>query len=265
MTEIQYLGQNGFKISMNGTILYFDLYLSNCVYELTGVGERNYPAPVCAEEITDADFYFISHEHLDHLDPQTVTKISAASSQALFVCPRPHIHILTELGISEKRTIPAEAYSKIILQSAGGDIQVIPVPEKHEEYNLIDGFHGTLGYVVKNENLKFYYAGDTVADTKLAEDLKKYGKMDIMFVPINGHDWMRFHNDIMGNMNYREALDLCHYVGTDMVVPMHYDLFENNTENPAYFVDYLYKNYRGQKFKMFMPGEVMVYKESDMN
>ena len=79
-----------------------------------------------------------------------------------------------------------------------------------------------------------------------------------MFVPINGHDWKRYDEDLMGNMTYREAVDLCCYVGTDYIVPMHYDLFENNTENPAFFVDYLYRKYFGQKFKMFMSEESMI-------
>lgn len=260
MVEIQYLGQNGFKVSLEGAVLYLDLYLSNSVYELTGTGIRNYSPPVCAERIVDADYYFISHEHLDHLDAPTMKTVSKVSPQTMFVCPVPHIHMLTELGIARDRIIAAAAYKKIILKSKSGDIEVIPVPEKHEEYNVIEGSHGTLGYVIKNNLMQFYYAGDALADKKLAEDLKKYGKMDIMFVPINGHDWRRYDDDIMGNMNYREALDLCHYVGTDLIIPMHYDLFDNNTENPAYFVDYLYKNYMGQKFKMFMPGETVVLK-----
>ena len=260
MMEIQYLGQNGFRISLDGIVLYFDLYLSDCVYELTGTGIRNYLPPVCAETIPDADYYFISHEHLDHLDPQTVRKVSTASPGVVFICPLPHIHILTELDIPENRIIGAEAYKNISLKSKSGNIDVIPIPEKHEEYNVIYGSHGTLGYVVKAASKQFYHAGDVIADKKLAEDLKVFGKMDVMFVPINGHDWLRFENDIMGNMNYREALDLCHHVGTELVIPMHYDLFNNNTENPGFFVDYLYRNYMGQKFKMFMPGEIMVLK-----
>ena len=137
------------------------------------------------------------------------------------------------------------------------DIQVYVVPEKHEEYSLADGEYENLGYVVKYQGFRFYHAGDAVADQVLADELKKQGGFDMMFVPINGHDWKRFSADIMGNMNYREALDLCDYVGTELVVPMHYDLFNNNTENPAFFVDYLYKTYPTQKFKMFMPGEEM--------
>lgn len=255
MTKIQYLGQNGFKICLQDSVLYFDPYLSDCVYKLTGSGERNYDPPISAESITDGDYYFISHEHLDHLDPWTVEKAAVASPKMQFVCPHPHIHILMELGVAEGRIIPAKAYERINLKVGAGMIEVIPIPEKHEEYSLTDGCHGNLGYLVKAQAVQFYHAGDAIADQELAEDLKAYGRMNVMFLPINGHDWKRRAADIMGNMNYREALDLCHEVGTDLVVPMHYDLFENNTENPAYFVDYLYKNYRDQRFKMFMPGE----------
>lgn len=253
MNNIKYLGQNGFIIEYNGIKICFDLYLSNCVYELTGAGTRNYPAPINAEELTDIDYYFISHDHLDHLDPQTVSVVSTASPKSVFICPYPHTHILKELGICESRIIGAKAYTEISFNA----FSVVPIPEKHEEYTIIDGEHGNLGYVLNIGGFKIYHAGDVIADKKLADDLKQYGSYDIMFVPINGHDWKRYENDIMGNMNYREALDLCSYAGTDLVVPMHYDLFNNNTENPAYFIDYLYKNYPMQKFKMFMPGEIM--------
>lgn len=260
MMEVRYLGQNGFKISLHDITLYFDLYLSDCVFEMTGSGKRKYPAPVSAEEIRDADVCLISHDHLDHLDPPTIKKVAAASPQAVFICPFPHAHLLADLGVAENRIVRAEAYKKILLELGSGSIAITPVPEKHEEYTLIGGRHGTLGYVVEADGRRFYHAGDAVADKKLAEDLKACGRMDVMFLPINGHDWQRYEDDIMGNMNYREALDLCRYVGTDLLVPMHYDLFDDNTENPAFFVDYLYRNHMGQQFKMFMPGETIAIK-----
>ena len=260
MIEIQYLGQNGFRVMLESVTMYFDLYLSDCVHELTGAGVRSYEAPISAESIVDADYYFISHEHLDHLDSQTVWKVAEASPQAVFVCPYPHRGILMDMGIPRERVIAARAHEKIVLKTKIGEIEVIPIPEKHEEYTIVDGCHGTLGYIVRKGDMQFYHAGDCIADQVLAEDLKRYGRMNIMFVPINGHDWKRFCRDIMGNMDYREALDLCDYVGTDLVVPMHYDLFGDNTDNPAYFVDYLYREYSGQKFKMFMPGETLLYR-----
>lgn len=253
MVEIQYLGQNGFKIFLDGRTLCFDLYLSNSVYENTSTGIRNYAAPVTLEELDMIDYYFITHDHLDHLDPYTIREINCCSDCIKYICPTPHVHLLKEIGIDSAKIISAKAYEKINLDS----MEIYPVPEKHEKYKIINGEHGNLGYVVHKNGFRFYHSGDVIADKKLADDLKNLGRMDIMFVAINGHDWLRYENNIIGNMNYREALDLCSYVGTDLVVPMHYDLFNNNMENPAYFVDYLYRNYFGQKFKMFMPGEIL--------
>lgn len=258
--KIIYEGQNGFLIQHNGVNVSFDLYLSNCVYERTGSGKRNYPAPCGLEELEDIMYYFISHDHLDHLDVDTVQALAKAAPGMIFICPYPHMHLLKDCGVSEENIIGAKAYQHIELRNG---ISVSAIPQKHEEYTVIDGEHGNLGYVLTWEGYKFYHAGDAVADKKLADDLKNAGPFDVMFVPINGHDWKRFENDTMGNMTYREALDLCDYVGTEYVVPMHYDLFDNNTENPAFFVDYLYREYPGQKFKMFMPGEKMDLEKKD--
>ncbi len=255
MIKIQYLGQNGFRIDVSNDSLCFDLYLSDCVYKLTGSGSRNYDAPVLAETLTDIDYYFISH---DHLDPDTI-KVMSKNPDTIFICPNPYVGMLEELGVRKVKIIGAKAYEEIQFEN----FQVIPIPEKHENYAFVNGDHVYLGYVVCADTFQFYHAGDAIADKKLADDLKKLGRYDVMFLPINGHDWKRFDHGIMGNMNYREALDLSDYVGTDLVVPMHYDLFDNNTENPSYFVDYLYRKYPKQKFKMFMPGETIFMQEGN--
>lgn len=252
MKEIQYLGQNGFCVRWESIVIVFDLYLSDCVFEVTGNGVRNYAPPVRASEMTNINYYFISHEHLDHMDPKTIKTVAEVSPETVFICPFPLIYMLENMGVKREKIIGAKAGCPFEISE---DIRVIPIPEKHEDYILLDGEHAVLGYVLEKDDTRFYHAGDVIADKELAETLKSCGRMNVMFVPINGHDWKRYSEDIMGNMNYREALDLCAYVGTDLVIPMHYDLFENNTDNPAFFVDYLYRKYPKQKFKMFMPGE----------
>lgn len=255
MTNIKYAGQNGIIITRNNITISFDLYLSDCVFRLTGHGKRNYPSPITKEELKAIDYYFISHDHLDHLDVDTIEQVAAINDKVVFICPYPYVDKIIELGAKAENVIGAKAYEKI---SLNGNLTVIPLPEKHEEYILVDGNHGALGYVIDFDGFKIYHAGDCIADKKLADDLKGLGPYKIMFVPINGHDWKRFDENLMGNMTYREALDLCDYAKTEYVVPMHYDLFDNNTENPAYFVDYLYRTYRYQKFKMFVPGETII-------
>jgi L-ascorbate 6-phosphate lactonase len=81
----------------------------------------------------------------------------------------------------------------------------------------------------------------------------------IIFLPINGSDYLRESRGIVGNMNYRDAADFAQLVRADIVIPIHYDLFPNNRENPAYFVDYLFHTYPSQKFHLLVPGERFVY------
>ena len=63
-------------------------------------------------------------------------------------------------------------------------------------------------------------------------------------------------------MDSREAVLLAKAAGIDVVVPMHFDLYEVNEVNPAHFVDTLYALNSCQKFHIFMPGERFIYHKS---
>ncbi|MBI3970889.1 MAG: hypothetical protein HY332_06330 [Chloroflexi bacterium] len=57
-------------------------------------------------------------------------------------------------------------------------------------------------------------------------------------IPINGRDWFREQRQIIGNTDYREAADLGHAIGADVIVPTHFDMFAGNPGHPGLFVDY---------------------------
>jgi L-ascorbate 6-phosphate lactonase len=63
-------------------------------------------------------------------------------------------------------------------------------------------------------------------------------------------------------MNYRDAVEFGVAIGADLIIPIHYDLFPNNRENPAYFVDYLLHTYPTQRFHMMTAGERFIYFQS---
>jgi L-ascorbate metabolism protein UlaG (beta-lactamase superfamily) len=246
-----HLGQEGMAIKRNGILLYIDPYLTSKERM-----PRNFPPPLRPEEVTNADYVLITHHHSDHLDPATLRGIADHSPQAVFICPAPHVGRLYGADISENRIVPAKAGEAIRL---GEDLEITPVACKHEQY-LVDeqGNHGFLGYVLNMGGLIFYHAGDALADRELAEALIPH-KIEVACLPINGHDWIRSGKGILGNMTAREAADLGEQIGTELLIPMHYDLFAFNTENPAVFVDYMYRTYPWRKFKLFVPGERMLY------
>jgi L-ascorbate 6-phosphate lactonase len=243
------LGQESLVVKKSGKLCYFDPYLS-------ASPSRSFEPPIKPEEIYNADYVIITHHHSDHLDPYTLKDIAIHSPQAIFVCPAPHVQRVRDAGITSERIVPAKA--GVTLEIMPGMVMT-PVACKHEQYITDEeGNHFFLGYVIDFDGLIFYHAGDAIADQELEDALKPH-RIEIACMPINGHDWRRLRNNIFGNMTFREAADLASEIGAEMVIPMHYDMFAGNTENPAYFVDYLCRYYPSMKFKMLTPGERMLY------
>ncbi|WP_174614666.1 MBL fold metallo-hydrolase [Virgibacillus ihumii] len=255
-----HLGQSGVLVKANKTICYFDPYLSNYIednnlVEPPGLLKRNFDSPMQPKDINNANVVFITHDHLDHLDPETLKGIKKFSPHANFVCPAPSIYRLTGIGVKEDNIYAAKANKKLKVNG----LDVIPIPAKHEKFcKDKNGNHYYLGYVVYINGIVFFHAGDTLAYTDLVKYLQPLS-VDIACLPINGQDWRRNEQGAMGNMDFRDAVEISQAAGIDLLIPVHYDLFESNTENPAYFIDYLYRNYPGQKCKLMVPGERLLY------
>lgn len=61
--------------------MYFDAFLSD-------IPGRNIPPMLKPEEVTNADFIFGSHEHIDHIDREVWHQLSLSSPKAKFVVPK---------------------------------------------------------------------------------------------------------------------------------------------------------------------------------
>jgi len=78
----------------------------------------------------------------------------------------------------------------------------------------------------------------------------------VLIMPINGRDYYRrYVKDIIGNFDSVEVLTIADNVGADMVIPVHFDLYDVNALNPAYFVDCVQKINPMQKYHIFAVGE----------
>ncbi|KIL38321.1 hypothetical protein SD70_27115 [Gordoniibacillus kamchatkensis] len=251
---IWHLGQESVVLKGAGITLYVDPYLTDSV-NADGTTPRKFAPPLQPREATNADYVFITHDHGDHLDPSTLRDMAAASPQARFICPVPCVSQIVKAGIEPGRVQGVNAGQTVEL----GALTAVPVASKHEDYEQDEkGNHAFLGYVFKLNGVTVYHAGDTIGFRALADELKPLG-VEVAMMPINGRDFARFGQGLIGNMDFREAIELGRSIGADLLVPLHYDMFETNTENPAYFVDYIHDRYPRQKFKLFVPGERMLY------
>ena len=91
----------------------------------------------------------------------------------------------------------------------------------------------------------------------LIETVKPYG-VDMAFLPINGRDYFRNRNDIIGNFNCEEAVLLAKEIGAEILVPLHHDLYAVNRVKTGHFVDAVEMLHPFRKYHIFAPGELYV-------
>ncbi|MDQ0112309.1 MBL fold metallo-hydrolase [Paenibacillus harenae] len=250
------MGQEGFLMKWREHTVLFDPYLSDWVYESSGPPwSRAFEPPLAPSQCIGFDYVVCSHHHEDHMDKLTLQAIGK-SATTKFIVPKAHLGLMKEwgfrdgqlIGISHGQTL--ELADGLLLEAHAA---------KHEQFETDEGGeHKFLGFVASFGGVQVYHAGDTVGFPELAEWLKPK-RIDIAMLPINGRDFVRGAKGIVGNCNYREAIEIAAQIQADMLVPMHYGLFPHNDENPAYFVDYAYRNYPARKFHMFAPGERFIY------
>lgn len=209
-----FLGQSGFLIKSCGTIVVIDPYLSDSVAKVSPRLTRSYPPPI-DPTFLKADLFIVTHDHLDHLDPETIAAYKHKESTT-FLGPRFACEKLKSLGISQNNIIRIDSGQR---QTVRG-VQIAGVYAVANEPAVID----TCGYRIEFENGRsVYHSADTGFSPLLLECAPA---AEIALVCINGQ-W--------GNLNIEQAAELTNTVNPKVVIPHHYDLMKLNSANPESF------------------------------
>ena len=91
--KIRFLGQSGYLLESNNTSIIIDPYLSDSVNRVAG-RPRVLPIPIEPKDIF-CDAVICTHDHLDHLDPDTAADIH---SDQLFITTQGGKEKLLTLG-----------------------------------------------------------------------------------------------------------------------------------------------------------------------
>lgn len=248
------LGQVGVAIKGPRGVIYVDPYLTDS----DGAGgtlERTFPPPLEPNEITNAAAVLLTHNHIDHTDPDTILPLSEASPDAGFVAPHTSRDTLVAAGLDETRITVSEV--GVPFEVAGARVTAVPSAHTELEYDPERGYP-YLGFVIEWNGVTVYHAGDTVIYDGLIETLSAW-KIDVAFVPINGRDYFRTTQNIIGNTDFREAAELAEALDFGLIVPTHYDVFAFNGADPGHFVSYLYQLNPARRHKLLRPAELLYF------
>ncbi len=260
---LRWLGQMGLLISTANTTICIDYYASPNE-------ARQTPPPLSTDELahwgcgtsvsgsfgpSGIDAFLGTHNHLDHIDHEAWKIWAREIPEAKFVFPRAHMDEVIEdletesigdsdAGSPDVRAIGLNAGESVQI----GDFTIHAIPAAHEFLDLDSetGLYPHLQYIIEACGVRIHHAGDTLRYEGMLGILQAFGPFDVELLPIHGRDGTRYRRDCIGNMTYQEAADLAGELSPRMVIPGHWDMFADNSADPALLADYLDAKYPGR-------------------
>ena len=224
-----FLGQAGYALRSCGRTVVIDPYLSDSVGKIAPDFSRIVPVPV-APDAFKADIFIVTHDHLDHLDPETVSAY-AFKDDTRFVAPRLAVKKLILLGVPRENITRVDAGESVAIEG----IRITGVYAVPTEAAVID----TTGYWIEFPNSRnFYHTSDTAFSQVLLDGAPK---AQVLLTCINGK-W--------GNLSIKEAAKLALKTNPQYAIPNHYDMMALNSEDP--------ENFRKVMAEMGSPSRVIV-------
>jgi L-ascorbate metabolism protein UlaG (beta-lactamase superfamily) len=228
-----WLGQSGFLVKSAAGSVLFDPYLSDSLTRKYAHTDKPH-VRMTRRAIDPAKLHGVgviasTHNHTDHLDADTLLPLFVANPTANFVVPEANrAFIADRLGCDPAWPTGLNDDESITLRG----IKIAAVPAAHNEIERDAlGRCRFLGYIARLGGVTVYHSGDTLRFPGMAELLRPFA-IDVALLPINGN---RPERRVAGNLFGDEAALLAHDIGTRVVVPCHYEMFEFNTEPPDLF------------------------------
>lgn len=213
MIEICWLGQGGFMINSGNSRILIDPYLSDCVFKKQQFA-RLHPFPAKIEDLK-FDLLLITHDHMDHFDPEGVPELLAAYPECRCAGPQRSYEHFKALNVANDRL----TLCKIGKNFTDGAFKITPIPAVHSDPTAC-------GYLIEAEEKKIVLTGDSLYEEGLF--VPEINNADLLLICINGK---------LGNMTDAEALEYVKKTAPACVLPMHYGLFAENTIDPQPFID----------------------------
>lgn len=180
--SLTWLGYSAFLISIDNKKILLDPMLSPIVSPVSFAGSKRYKYSEDMLQIIDkmppVDAVFISHDHYDHLDYQSIIKLKSEVSH--FFVPLGVSTHLIRWGIPNEKITEVNWWNEMEYEG----LKVALTPSLHYSGRGPFNSNSTLwgGWIILGKNIRLYYSGDGGYGTHLKEIGKKYGPFDITLI-----------------------------------------------------------------------------------
>ena len=201
-----WLGQGGLLFEFDGTTVMVDPYFSDSASVLGPEFKRRIAVNSSFFDVK-IDVLILTHNHIDHTDPETLEIILKKNQGVCVLAARHSWEFVRKYG-NKNNYVMIESGT----EWTQGELLFQAVHAQHNDEKAI-------GMLISYQNKTFYITGDTLYHPKVIQDVKKLEKnIDVIFVPING---------VGNNVNMVDAARLANEVKAKKVVPIHFGLLDN--------------------------------------
>lgn len=221
-----WVGHSTFLVQLDGINLLTDPHWGEMTSPVRFTGPRRLTRPGLAfAKLPRIHAVVISHDHYDHLDEETVTRLAREHRPTFFV-PLGIKAWLADRGITD--VVEMDWWE----ERAFRGLTIVCTPAQHSSGRGFRDQNRRLwsSWVVAGRARRLYFAGDTGYTPSLRE-IGRLGPFDLVLVPVggySGYEGRRHPNHV----NPEEAVQLFDEIGGRLMVPMHWGTFDLNREPP---------------------------------
>ncbi|RLQ89924.1 MBL fold metallo-hydrolase [Planomicrobium sp. Y74] len=178
--SLTWLGHSAFILSIDNKKILVDPMLGPTASPVSFIGPKRYSEDLLylIEEMPPIDAVFITHDHYDHLDYESIKRLK--SKVAHFIVPYGVGNHLVGWDIAEEDITEMNWWDETEFEG----LAVALTPAKHFSGRGILNHGSTLwgGWVILGEQTRFYISGDGGYDTHFKEIADQYGPFDIALI-----------------------------------------------------------------------------------
>ena len=200
--KITWIGQSGLLIETGGKKIMVDPYLSDSV---EAINPKNWRRVAVDERLfeEDIDMIVITHDHLDHLDPQTLERFLKKDKILTVLAPYNAWQQVRKNGKDHNYVM----FNRGTVWTQDGII-FTAVKAEHSDLTAI-------GFIIDDGEFKVYVTGDTLYNKDIFPELPK--NLDAVFLPVNG---------VGNNMNISDAKQFAKMTEAKKAIPIHWGMFD---------------------------------------
>ena len=222
---VTWIGHATLLVQMDHVTFLTDPTWADTASPLGLVGPRRFVPPGLAlDALPPIDFVVVSHDHYDHLDLDTLSRLSERNPGARFLVPVGNAELLRGVGIANVQELDWGGR----MQVKGVDVVSVPVQHWGRRSLLDTRQRLWSGWVVLGSERRFYFGGDAGFSRDYQDVGEALGPFDLAALPIGGYQpeaMMRpWHLD--PEEAVKAGLDL----RAKRLVPIHYGTFDLSDE-----------------------------------